>query len=326
MTESTYGNREHKQYDKEAELAEIISKTVERGGNVVIPAFAVGRTQVLLYYLQKLFDAKRIPEVPIYIDSPMAVQATRITMNRREEFDEEARAILAQQGSLYSMPGLHFTATAEESRLINTMEGSKIILSASGMADAGRILHHLKHNLWRPESCVVFAGYQAEGSLGRRLVDGAKQVRVLGETVRVAATIYNMSGFSAHADKNQLLAWYKRLPQKPKAFFVTHGEIDASTELARQLQFQLGTAAYIPQYGDSANITGSDFTVTAAPVMTEVPEVAEVKDYLKNLENGYLTQRAKLEALLVRDPGKAATMRKRLEKLKKQIDSMMESL
>ncbi len=166
ITESTYGNRKHKAYDKEEELARIINETVERGGNVVIPAFAVGRTQVLLYYFQKLTQEGKIPDVPIYVDSPLATKATGITLANKEEYDEETRALVEFQGDrLFAMKNVHFTPTPEESRMINGIEGSKIILSASGMADAGRILHHLKHNLWRPECTVVFAGYQAEGTI-----------------------------------------------------------------------------------------------------------------------------------------------------------------
>ncbi len=236
ITESTYGNRVHEAYDKEGELARIINDTAARGGNIVIPAFAVGRTQVLLYYFQKLQAEGRIPEIPIYVDSPMANRATQITMTNPEEYDAEARALYEMQGRrLVNMRSLHFTATAQESVAINDTPGSKIILSASGMADAGRILHHLKHNLWREDCSVVFAGYQAEGSMGRQLIDGAKRVKIMGETISVRAKIYNMKGFSAHADKEQLLAWFGGMKSAPKAFFVTHGEIDASMSLADEL-------------------------------------------------------------------------------------------
>lgn len=170
----------HKVYDKAAELAEIVNDTAERGGNIIIPAFAVGRTQVLLYYFQKLaHEGKISSDIPIYIDSPMANKATQIVLGNPQEFDDEARAIYEMQGRhLLSMKQLHFTATAQESRMINEMPGTKIILSASGMCDAGRILHHLKHNLWREDSSVIIAGYQADGCLGRKLIEGVRQVKL----------------------------------------------------------------------------------------------------------------------------------------------------
>lgn len=210
--------------------------------------------------------------------------------------------------------------------MINEMPGTKIILSASGMCDAGRILHHLKHNLWREDSSVIIAGYQADGCLGRKLIEGVRQVKIMGEDIRVNARIYNLKGFSAHADKEQLLNWYGKMAQKPKAFFVTHGEVDASMELAGELQRRIGTAAYIPQYGDSVNISGSEWQVTEAAVASDVPEVAALKDYLKNLERTYLQHRAKIEQVVARDSGKVKDIRKKLEKIKKYVDDMLSSL
>lgn len=323
-TESTYGNRTHKAYDKEAELAKIINDTVERGGNVIIPAFAVGRTQVLLYYFQKLTQEGKIPDVPIYIDSPLATKATGITLASKEEYDEETRALVEFQGDrLFAMKNVHFTPTAEESRMINGIEGPKIILSASGMADAGRILHHLKHNLWRQECTVVFAGFQAEGTMGRNLIDGAKKVKIMGETIHVAAEIVNMTGFSAHADKDQLLAWYKKMQQKPKIFFVTHGEFDSASVLAKELQMQLGTAVYVPKYGDSVVIEGTDYTIEAAPEIETMPEVAELQDTLAIVERNYLQYKNKMEQIALRDSGKADQMRKKLEKVRRYMDDML---
>lgn len=327
-TESTYGNRTHKAYDKEAELAKIVNDTIARGGNVIFPAFAVGRTQIILYYLQKLTQEGRIPpDIPIYIDSPMATKATGITLANKEEYDEETRALVEFQGEkLFAMKNVHFTPTAQESRLINTIEGAKIIISASGMADAGRILHHLKHNLWRPECTVVFAGFQAEGTLGRMLVGGTKKVRIMGETISVAAEIVNMSGFSAHADKEQLLAWYKKMPLKPKVFFVTHGEIEAASSLAKELQMQLGTATYIPKYGDSALIDGNEYTIEQAPETEAIMEVAELQDSLSAMERNYLQYKNKIEQIALRDSDKAEQMRKKLEKVRRYMDDMLSSI
>ena len=295
ITESTYGNRVHEVYDKEADLAKIVNEVYERGGNLIIPAFAVGRTQVLLYYFQKMQQHGLIPEIPIYIDSPMATKVTGITLQSKDEYDEETKAITELQGNnLYAMKNVRFTATAEESRMINSIDGPKIILSASGMANAGRILHHLKHNLWRPECGVLFAGFQADGTTGRRLLDGVKKIKILGETISVAATIYNMRGFSAHADKDQLLAWYEKKSIKPKSFFVTHSELDAATEFSQILHRNLGCATYVPQFGDVAEISGNDYKITESAIVSEVPEVLLLREYLKSFEADYMRYRTRI--------------------------------
>ena len=327
ITESTYGNRVHEAHDKEAELADIINDTVERGGNVIVPAFAVGRTQVLLYYIQKMTKEGRIPEIPVYVDSPMANKATQITLTNPDEYDEEARALYVMQGRhLVSMKNLHFTATAQESAALNSMQGPMIIISASGMCDAGRILHHLKHNLWRKESSVIIAGYQAEESLGRKLVDGAKKVKIMGEDIRVEAKIYNMKGYSAHADKNQLLAWYKALKEKPKAFFVTHGELDASMNLADEISRELGTATYIPHYGDCAEIHGNTWQIHESTLAAKEEAAIELKLALANMESDYLKQRSKMEQIVTRDADKAAMIKKKMEKLRKYMDDLLSDL
>ncbi len=327
VTESTYGNRLHEIYDKEGELARIINDTAERGGNVIIPAFAVGRTQVLLYYFQKLQAAGKIPELPIYVDSPMANKATQITLTNPDEYDEEARALYAMQGRrLVAMRNLRFTATVQESMAINDTPGSKIIISASGMADAGRILHHLKHNLWRADSSVVFAGYQAEGTLGRRLIEGVKRVKIMGEDIKVEAKIYNMKGFSAHADKKQLLTWFSSMRDVPKAFFVTHGELDASMELADTLGRSLGTAAYIPHFADCAEIHGTQWQIHESEAVQVEPAAIELRAYMRSMERDYLLHRSKIEQLVARDAGKAALVRKKLEKLRKYMEDQLKDL
>lgn len=327
ITESTYGNRVHKDYNKEEELAEIINETVERGGNVIIPAFAVGRTQVLLYYFQKLRAEGKIPDIPIIVDSPMANKATQITLTNPAEYDAEARAIYEMQGRrLVDMKNLRFTATAEESRAINDLDGSKVIISASGMADAGRILHHLKHNLWREDSSIVFAGYLAEGTLGRRIVEGAKQVKIMGEDIRVNAKIYNMKGFSAHADKEQLISWYSKMTELPKAFFVTHGEYDASSNFANELQRRLGTAAYIPQFGDCVEIDGTEWKVKASELVTVDTAALELREYLRQMERDYLLHRTKIEQIAARDSSKVIAIRKKLDKLRKYMDDLLSDI
>lgn len=327
VTESTYGDRIHQAYDKIGELEKIINETVDKGGNIIIPAFAVGRTQVLLYYFQKLLSEKRIPEIPIYVDSPMANKATQITMTNPEEYDVEARALYEMQGNhLVSMRNLHFTATAQESQAINAMEGSKIILSASGMADAGRILHHLKHNLWREDSAVIFAGFQAEGSLGRKLTDGSKKVKIMGEDVVVRAKIYNMRGFSAHADKEQLLAWYGDMEVMPKCFFVTHGEPEAAGNLADELRRRLGVAAYVPRFGDCVEIIGNEYHIEASNLMDEQESMLEAQQYMKQMESAYMQQKARLQQIVARDGDKADLVRKKLDKLRRYMDDLLSDI
>ena len=216
ITESTYGDRLHQLYDKETALIEIVNETMDRGGNLIIPSFAVGRTQTLLYYFYRLHCEGRLdPDIPIIIDSPLAINATRVFLKNFRDFDEDSLKVFGKDGKVPDFAQVHLCETAAESRALNTSEGSAIIISASGMADAGRVLHHLKHNLWRPESTILFVGYQAEGCLGRRLIDGITRVRVLGEEIAVKAQIKSLDGFSAHADANQLMSWLGEFRDPP---------------------------------------------------------------------------------------------------------------
>lgn len=303
IMESTYGDRLHQIYDKEEVLAEIINDTMDRGGNLIIPTFAVGRTQTILYYLYRLWKSGRIDEVPIILDSPLAIAATRIFAKNSQDFDEESLELFVKNHDrLPQMPMLRICETPEESRELNSSESSAIILSASGMADAGRVLHHLKHNLWRAESTVLFVGYQAEGSLGRRLLEGMKRVRVLGEEVAVKARIERMDGFSAHADANQMIDWACHLQEpKPAKVFLVHGEGQAATALQKRLKKELGLEVYIPFRGDEAKIDGRECTI----VESNIPAVsveAEMEDYLKNMDSAYRDLRHKLMRIVVKNP------------------------
>jgi len=268
IVESTYGNRLHEDYDKEEKLASIINASVARGGNIIIPSFAVGRTQTMLYYLHNLLKSKRIPDMPVIIDSPLAISATDIFMHNTQDFDNEAIDMLYKDHeNPLLMPQLRFTKTAEESRALNDLDKPAIIVSASGMADAGRILHHLKHNLWRAESTVLFIGYQAQGSLGRRLIEGAKRVKVLGEEISVKATIYSLDGFSAHADQKQLLTWLGHFKTKPANIFLVHGEPEAAQTFSQLLTEEMGVSTYIPNYSDVATLNGREWQVEEAIVV-----------------------------------------------------------
>ncbi len=327
ITESTYGNRVHEVADREQELLTIMKEALAKGGNVIIPAFAVGRTQVMLYYFQKMMSNKLIPQVPIYVDSPMAIKATQVMLFNPEEYDAEAKTIYAKQGNkLIDMPNVTYTETAAESRTINDMPGTKIIISASGMADAGRVLHHLKHNLWRKDSSVVFAGYQAEGSLGYLLTNGAKKVKIMGEEISVAATIYNMTGFSAHSDKNQMLSLFKGMQEQPKAYFIVHGEYDAQTAFADLLRNEMGTTTFIPNYGDDVLIDGTQWKVEESKVVMVEPEIQALRDYLRGFEKNYLLYKARAEQIIIHDGTRFEEIKSKLEKIRKFIDDTLKNL
>jgi metallo-beta-lactamase family protein len=249
IMETTYGQRLHdEEGDKEVVLAGIINSTLKRGGNIVVPAFTVGRAQELLYILNKLIDRGEIPPLPIYIDSPMAIKTTDLFTRHSECFDLEMRAYLIRGDCPLHFPEVTFTRTVKESRAVNEIRGGAMIISASGMCDAGRIRHHLKHNLWRPESTILFVGYQAEGSLGRRLQEGANQVRLFGEDIAVRAEIASIRGCSAHADMNELLNWVGKIKRKPSQIILVHGEDEALENMAGLLKERFGVDVYIPSY------------------------------------------------------------------------------
>lgn len=252
LIESTYGDRLHKDMDSTLdELVDVVSRTLPRG-NVVIPAFAVGRTQELLYYFLQLARQQRLSGVNVFVDSPMAVSATEITFRHFETFDEDALALLSQSQKQLAWPHIHFISEVEDSKKLNQIESGAVIISASGMCDAGRVLHHLYNNLGRSECAVVIAGFQAEGTLGRRLVDGDKQVRLLGDDVRVRASVHTLGGFSAHADQKALLDWASGFEPAPARTYVVHGEPPASQALAaelRQLKGWQRSKVLVPEIG-----------------------------------------------------------------------------
>ncbi|BBB92691.1 MAG TPA: MBL fold metallo-hydrolase [Methylomusa anaerophila] len=300
IVESTYGAREHDDEDPVEVLAKAINDTVSKGGNIIIPSFAVGRTQTILYYLHELFKDKLIPDIPVIIDSPLAISATDIFMHNTQEYDSEAYDMFYSEhdNPLY-LPQLTFTKTSEESKAINKMDRPAIIISASGMADAGRILHHLKHNLWRPQCAVLFVGYQAQGSMGRRLLDGVKKVKIMGEDISVKAKIYNLEGFSAHADRDQLLAWLSNFKTKPANIFIVHGEKDMSEPFAILLQERLEVSTYIPKYTDSALIDGKDFHIEPSHFIMVDPVMQQLRDLLDEMEREFVDYRRRLEEVSV---------------------------
>ena len=255
VMESTYGNRYHKKgEDHVTGLAHIIQETLDRQGNVVIPAFAVGRTQELLYMIRHIKEEKLVTGhdgFQVYVDSPLAVEATHVfKQNMVECYDEETKALVERGINPIDFPGLKLSVTSEESKNINFDMTPKVIISAAGMCDAGRIRHHLKHNLWREECTIVFVGYQVPGTLGYQLLNGAKEVKLFGETVHVNAEILNLPGISGHADKDHLTAWVQGMKQKPKRVFVVHGQDQVTDNFAAHLKEVVGVDAVAPYSGD----------------------------------------------------------------------------
>lgn len=256
IMESTYGDRLHPgQEDNLNILHDVIWETYRKGGNLIIPAFAVERTQDLIYYLNLLVTSRRFPPMKIYIDSPMAVDATEVFKKHHSCFDEETKRLLAEGKDPLTMAGLEFARSTEESMALNKIKGGAIIISASGMCEAGRIKHHLRHNLWRPECTVLFVGYQAPGTKGHRIKDGAKFVRIHGEEVAVRADIRSIESFSAHADQKDLLDWMGNFSIPPARVFLVHGEPGYMQVLAEEISRRLHMPVHIPALGEEVLLT-----------------------------------------------------------------------
>jgi metallo-beta-lactamase family protein len=255
IMESTYGGRHHSPEPPDEVLASAVNEAVTSGGCLVVPAFAVGRTQDLLYALRELMLAGRAPQLPIYVDSPMAIEATRIFLMHQEAQDPELRRPRHQEALRWSIDGgVHFVHTREESQALNNLREPAIIIAASGMATGGRILHHLKHRLPERRNVVLLAGYQAEGTRGRLLLDGAKQLKIFGEQVPVHARIRFVDGFSAHGDEAELLRWLSGLRKPPQRLFLVHGEPEAAQALATAIHARFGWQPEIAQYGQTVTL------------------------------------------------------------------------
>lgn len=273
IMESTYGDRSHVEGDRRvdyaAELAAVIQKTFDRGGNVVVPSFAVGRTQEMLYFIRKIkadHMVKNHDGFQVWVDSPLAVEATNIFREHMLAcFDDEVQALVQQGINPIGFDGLKTAVTSEDSRSINEDTRPKVILSASGMCDAGRIKHHLKHNLWRPDSTILFVGYQAVGTLGRSLLDGAKQVKLFGEEIEVKAEICRLPGISGHADNEGLIRWISAI-EKPDRVFVVHGEDQVCDLFTERLKKELHLDAYAPYSGTIFDLARNAFIWKKSPI------------------------------------------------------------
>lgn len=320
VMESTYGDRLHPKdrVDYVGELAKILKDTFDKGGNVVIPSFAVGRTQEMLYFLRQI-KVNRLVEghenFNVYVDSPMAVEATGVFQeNRWECFDDEAMELVREGINPISFAGLRLAITSEESKAINFDEKPKVIISASGMCEAGRIRHHLKHNLWRPECTILFVGYQAIGTLGRAIVEGAEEVKLFGEPIQVRARIMQLAGLSGHADKDGLIEWLEGFEEKPKKVFVVHGEDSVCVSFTECLKIEHGQRAYAPYSGTEFDLLGNQFLYESVPMPVKKKTKPATGVYARLVAAGQ-----RLMALIAKSDGLA---NKDMAKMADQINSI----
>lgn len=290
VMESTYGSRNHPENsDSISKLLDIVEETTKRGGSVIIPSFAVGRTQELIYEFNKFFqeggEAKKILEnILVYVDSPMANMATEVFRNNAQVFDEETKDFILKGDNPLDFPNLRFTRSTQDSMALNGNKTPKVIISASGMCEAGRIRHHLKHGLWDSRNSIVFVGYQAEGTLGRRLVEGADEVSIMGETIKVQAQIHNLEGFSGHADQNGLLNWISGFQVAPKQVFLVHGEEESKRVLGKLIEDKLGYKVQVIEGISEFELEKDEVHQLSHEASIPLADKEEVKDLRKQFE------------------------------------------
>ena len=295
--ESTYGNRNHKDEGSSLdELAEAIKYSVSKGEKIIIPAFALERTQAILFCLHELETQGRLPDIPIFLDSPLAIRTTEVFRNHPEYVDQVTRDLIEKGDDPLALANLRYTLSSEESQSINNYVGPAIIISASGMCNAGRVKHHLKHNLWRPGASVIFVGYQGIGTPGRKIVDGAKSIRILGEDISVKAKIFTIGGFSAHAGQTELIDWVSKFITPKTKIFLVHGEELAQRELSAMLHEKFNVDVHIPNYLEEQDVEPGE-----EPILIQPPVDA--------------IQRVDWELLLSETEGKIALLHQKLEKM-----------
>ena len=338
VMESTYGSRLHVKNEQKAEIfLNVVSETLDNGGTVVIPSFAVGRTQEILYELNKLKEEKEDEEfirkykilmkTPVYVDSPLAISATEVFSDNMDLFDEETKEEMAKGDNPLEFPGLQFTKTADESKALNEDPRASIIISASGMCEVGRIKHHLKHNLWNPKSTILFVGYQAPGTLGYNIVNGAKTVKIFGEEIAVNARIEYIEGYSGHADQELLMNFIYSFIKKPKHIFLVHGEPESQDILRDKIEGETGLGVTIPEFGetyelkDDILLTNKIHRKINKNLKIEVSErIEKIKEELKDMEN-YVKQDIQDENLRDED---IFRINEKIKDLEKQILNVIE--
>ena len=338
VMESTYGSRLHVKNEQKAEIfLNVVSETLDNGGTVVIPSFAVGRTQEILYELNKLKEEKddeefrrkykTLMKTPVYVDSPLAISATEVFSDNMDLFDEETKEEMAKGDNPLEFPGLQFTKTADESKALNEDPKPSIIISASGMCEVGRIKHHLKHNLWNPKSTILFVGYQAPGTLGYNIVNGAKTVKIFGEEIAVNARIEYIEGYSGHADQELLMNFIYSFIKKPKHIFLVHGEPESQDILRDKIEGETGLGVTIPEFGetyelkDDILLTNKIHRKINKNLKVEVSErIEKIKEELKDMEN-YVKQDIQYENLRNED---IFRINEKIKDLEKQILNVIE--
>ena len=329
IVESTYGNKLHgpSEYDDQ-KLISIINNTFKKGGNVVIPSFAIERAQDIIYELNKYYDEyiktenRDFLNVSVYIDSPLTASATEIFLRNPDCFDKETMRFISTGDNPLDFHNLKFTRSAEKSKELNLSRESKVIISASGMCNAGRIKHHLKHNLWRKESSIVFVGYQANGTLGRRIKDGEKVVKLFGEEIQVNAEIYSLEGFSGHADKEGIMWWLKGFKNKPKKIFVVHGEEEATGEVSKKIEEELKIKTHIPELGETLTIELERVLFSEkVEIDKRNREIRELEEGIEKLKSTFwpLLQKLGYKANNSADSKKLVKIRNKLIELQKDV-------
>lgn len=339
IMESTYGSRLHMRNDDKAEMfLNVVSETLDKGGTVVIPSFAVGRTQEIVYELNKLKENrddeefikkyKTLMNIPVFVDSPLAISATEVFRDNMDLFDDDVKEAMEKGDNPLEFPGLQFTRTADESKALNEMNNSSIIISASGMCEVGRIKHHLKHNLWNPNSTILFVGYQAPGTLGNKLVNGEKKVKIFGEEIAVNARIEYIEGYSGHADQEWLLNFIYSFIKKPKHIFLVHGEEESQEVLKEKILGTTGIPVTIPDFGETYELSDEikvtnrlELTTRYKPLRLEVLDRMqklkdEVSDMTQILKEEIITENAK--------DAEVASINEKIKELEAQIVRILE--
>ena len=340
IMESTYGNRLHMRNDEKATMfLDIVAETLDKGGRVIIPSFAVGRTQEILYELDKLREDlgqdeefarkyQKLMNVPVYVDSPLAISATEVFKKNTELFEEEIQEKIKRGDNPLEFRGLQFTPSAEESKALNEDHTPAIILSASGMCEVGRIKHHLKHNLWNPNSTILFVGYQAPGTLGRTIVDGAEKVKIFGEEIAINARVEYIEGYSGHADQTWLLNFIWSFTNPPKQVFLVHGEYEGQEELKRKIEDTSECKVIIPDFGESYELGKDEAILLEETEVIEaykkefrrldiIDRIEELKESISDMED--VVMRKNLET----DDSELIKLEDRVRELQKQIQELM---